>query len=165
MDIQDNPKLLQLYRVVTLIASVLATSVVVYAGVVEFWLWREPGFAGFAAATELAWLRPALISIGVLAVLASGWLRGRLLGDGAGLGAMVSQVMLPQHRYQTMLRAAVVSLALCDFAAVSGLLLFLLSGQRLDFYGLAVVALFGIRVRFPSYHQWQMWYARRNSIR
>ncbi len=165
MDIQDNPKLLQSYRTLTLIASVMATSIVVYAGVVEFWVWRHPGFAGLAGGAGLEWLRPALIGAGVVAVLISGWVRGRLLGDGAGLGAMVSQVMLPQQRYQAMLRAVIVAMALCEAAALLGLLLFLLSGQRLDFYGPALVALIGIRLRFPGYHQWQMWYARRNSIR
>ena len=165
MDIQENPRLLQNYRMAAMIAAGLAVGILVYAAVVEFMLWSQPGFAGFIDGNMPAWLRPLLIALAVVLVLSSGWVRGHLLGDGAGLDVMVGQALLPQQRYQVMLRAVIVALVMCEAAALCGLLLFMLSGMRLDFYGLALVALFGMRVRFPAYQQWQMWYARRNSIR
>lgn len=165
MDTKASPRLRQSYRTISLLGGAVAFSIVLYGAVVEFWLWSQPTFHGYVAPAALRYVRPLMISAAVLLLLLSGWVRGRMLGIGSSFEVMVAQAMLPQQRNLAMLRAAVVGFAMCEGAALLGLLLFLCTGRRWDFYGVAAMALLGLVLRFPTYRQWELWYGRRNSIR
>jgi hypothetical protein len=53
--------------------------------------------------------------------------------------------------------ASIVSLTMCLAIAVYGLVLFLIGGRPMDFYGFALVALLGLAVFFPRQSQWEEW--------
>lgn len=165
MELKDNPRLLESYRTVRLLGGAVGVSVVLYGMVVELWLWSQPTFRGYVHPAALRYVRPLIISLAVLLLLLSSWVRGRLLGISNSLEMMVTQAMLPQQRTLAMMRAAVIGFAMCEGSALLGLLLFLCSGRRWDFYGLAAITLIGLILRFPSYHQWQRWYGSRSQIR
>lgn len=165
MEVKDNPRLLQSYRTVALLGGAVGVSVVIYAALTEFWLWSQPTFRGYVHPAALRYVRPLIITAAAALLLLAGWVRGRLLGIGGSLESMVAQAMLPQQRSLAMMRAAIIGFAMCEGAALLGLLLFLCSGRRWDFYVVAAMSLIGLALRFPSYRQWQRWYGSRSSIR
>ena len=165
MELRDNPRLLDSYRTVKLLGSAVGVSVVLYGMVVEFWLWSQPAFRGYVHPSALRYVRPMIITLAVTLLLLAGWVRGRLLGIGNALDVMVTQAMVPQQRALAMMRAAVIGFAMCEGAALLGLLLFLCSGRRWDFYGLAGMTLLALILRFPRFRQWPRWYGSRRNIR
>lgn len=165
MESIDNPRLLQSYLTVKLLGRAVGASVLSYAMVVELWLWSQPTFRGYVHPAALVYVRSTVITVAALLLLLSSWVRDRLLGIGHSLEVMVTQAMVPQQRYLAMMRATIIGLAMSEGAALLGLLLFLCSGRRWDFYGVAALTLLNLILRFPSYRQWQRWYGIRSNIR
>ncbi len=56
-----------------------------------------------------------------------------------------------------LLKASLISNAICELVAIYGLLLFLLTKNPFDFYILMVLALIYFAFSFPRYTQWEEW--------
>ncbi len=164
IEIRDNERLRRSYQLVTVLGISLGAMMALYGLGAEVWLRLHPDFAGLAVDGGLQILRPVLYGLALLLLAASGWVRRRLLGEGFSLQVMV-QTMVPQERLTAMLRAVLLGFALCEAAALLGLVLFMLSGRRLDLYLLQLPALAWLAIQFPRYQQWQAWYALRSHLR
>ena len=164
MQVVENQQLKDSYRRVATIAFALLMSPFVYAVGVELLSAQGDGFKGVLGGGLDAAVRWAVMALAFVQFFLSGVLRSRLLGE-RSLAGMVEQIMVPSERYRRMTAAVLVSLALCESVALFGLLLFVLSGQRADFYPLACASLVFLAIRFPRYHQWQSWYGHAGSVR
>ncbi len=129
------------YLSVNFIGLALIAAVFVYAGVVEVIKWRWAPFAGFAT------LPPATASL----------LKYIFLALAAGqyfIIKVVQKIVLAQSA-DNLPQAAIITFALCETVAILGLVLFLLTGNGLDFYVFMVISLGFFYVYFPKYEQWE----------
>jgi len=55
------------------------------------------------------------------------------------------------------LRALLMSLVLCNAAAVVGLVLYFQGGEITDFYWLGTLGLAGLLLQLPKYREWERW--------
>lgn len=165
LEVRENERLQNAYRVVALIGGAFALSMLGYALVVEWWARTQPQLLGEDAQALLTWLRPAALVLALGMFAAAILLRRYLLGAGVPLARGVMQAMVPAERLQTMLRAVLIGFALSEGGAVLGLLLFFLSGDRADFYVLLGASLLMLAWQFPRPRQWQQWYGWRNTLR
>ncbi len=129
------------YLAVNFIGLAMIAAVFVYAGVVELIKWQLAPFTGFAK------LEPHTADLLKYAFLA-------LAAAQFGIIKAVHKI-LPTPSVEKLSQAAVITFALCESVAVLGLLLFLLSGQGLDFYIFMVISLGFFTLFFPKYDQWE----------
>ena len=144
-------------RLAQMIGGALVASVVVYAILVEVIRARRGGFAGFAPAVPIDTLRMVFIVLAIADLALIRFIRSRILTA----PAPTSQAGTAPPVIQRLMSASVVSLSMCLAIAVYGLVLFLIGGRPVDFYGFAIVAVLGLAVFFPRQSQWEEW-ARRD---
>ena len=129
------------YLVVNFIGLAMIAAVFVYAGVVEVIKWKLAPFAGFA---KLEPHTADLLKYIFLALAA------------AQFGVIKAiQKILPTRSVENLSTAAIITFALCESVAVLGLVLFLLSGNSMDFYIFMVISLGFFYLFFPKYEQWE----------
>jgi len=131
------------YLAAAVTAGGITGAIVVYTAVVEALgaLGHRPPLAPPAAYAA----KYALYLLGLFPVAALKFTGGRLEGKKA----------TPEETVKALTLQAVVRAAVCELPAVSGLIMFLLTGYRLDFYLLAVFAL-GLEVyHFPRLGLWE----------
>jgi len=139
--LDKNITLKSRYLAVNFIGLCMIASVFVYAGVVEVIKWQWAPFAGFV---KLEPHTAALLKYVLLAVAA------------AQYGAIkVVQKILPARSPDHLPQAAIITFALCESVAVLGLVLFLLTGNFLDFYIFMVISLGFFYLHYPKYEQWE----------
>ncbi|MFA5110948.1 MAG: hypothetical protein WC443_06060 [Desulfobaccales bacterium] len=129
------------YLTVNFIGLAMIAAVFVYAGVVEVIKWRWAPFAGFAS------LPAATASLLEYIFLA--------LAAGQYFVIKIIQKIVISQSVDNLPQAAIISFALCETVAVFGLVLFLLTGNGLDFYVFMVISLGFFYVYFPKYEQWE----------
>ena len=129
------------YLAVNFIGLAMIASVFVYAGVVELLKWQLAPFAGFAK------LDPGTVALLKYAFLA-------LAAAQFGIIKAVQKI-LPTRTVENLSVAAIITFALCESVAVLGLVLFLLSGNSMDFYIFMVISLGFFTLFFPKYDQWE----------
>jgi hypothetical protein len=129
------------YLAVNFIGLAMIAAVFVYAGVVELMKWQLAPFAGFAklapqtvALLKYVFLALAAVQFGVIKALPK---------------------ILPTPSVEKLTLTAIITFALCESVAVLGLVLFLLSGQGMDFYIFMVISLVFFTLFFPKYDQWE----------
>jgi hypothetical protein len=129
------------YLAVNFIGLVLIASVFVCAGVVEILKWQLAPFNGFGG------LDPQTIKL----------LRYIFLALAAGQYAAIKvvQKILPARSVDNLPQAAIVTLALSESVAVSGLVLFLLDGISTDYYIFMLISLGFFYLFFPRYDEWE----------
>jgi hypothetical protein len=120
------------YRAMAVVAAALMGAVAIYAVLVEF-LARSGNPPAPGDPSVLRVLRPVLTGLGILMLPAIWVLRGRFLVKREGDA--------PESLATRMMTATILTGALAESAAVFGLVLFLLGGERTDFYVLAVWSL------------------------
>jgi hypothetical protein len=129
------------YLVVNFIGLAMIAAVFVYAGVVEVIKWKLAPFAGFA---KLEPHTADLLKYAFLALAA------------AQFGVIKAiQKILPARSVENLSTVAIITFALCESVALLGLVLFLLSGNSMDFYIFMVISLGFFYLFFPKYVQWE----------
>lgn len=135
------PPLKQRYLVINFIGLAMIASVFVYAVIVEIFKRYYAPFTGFAdLPPHLAdMLRYILLFVALVFYLLIRVIQKRLTAK--------SPKLLPS--------IAIATFALCEAVAIFGLMLFLLTGNSLDFYTFFATSLFLFYLFFPKYDQWE----------
>jgi hypothetical protein len=129
------------YLTVNFIGLAMIAAVFVYAGAVELIKWQLAPFTGFARLDPGTASLLKYVFIGIAAVQ---------------YGAIkVVQKIVPAKSADNLPQAAIITFALCESVALLGLVLFLLSGQPMDFYIFMVISLGFFYLFFPKYEQWE----------
>jgi uncharacterized integral membrane protein len=135
-------------RQAQLIGGALVLAIGTYAFVVEMLRTNQAPFLGFSPRAPLGLLRLVFAIVTVVILVVVNVVRKQMVA-----GPAAGRAPLPQR----LLTASIVALAMCEAIAIYGLVLFLLGGQRADFYGFAALALVGFAVYFPRRSQWEAW--------
>lgn len=141
-------------RVARVIGAALVLVVFVYAIPVEVIRARRGGFAGFAPAAPVDILRMLLVVATIADRVLVRFIRSRMLAAPPSAARPAGSASPPTQRLFT---ASIVSMTMCLAVAMYGLVLFLIGGRPLDFYGFAVVSVLGLAVYFPRLGQWEEW--------
>lgn len=139
------------YKIATIICGAMAASTVLYALVVVLIGVSQAPFEGFAPRFQPSILRTALWTMAVV---------------DAGMVGLVRRVLLARSRSEDgaaqarrLISAAVVTAGLAEMPAILGLVLFMLSGLRGDFYALLALSLALQALYFPRLDGWRDWAA------
>ncbi len=135
------PTLKQRYLVINFIGLAMIGSVFVYAVIVEIFKRYYAPFTGFAdLPPHIAdMLKYILLFVALIFYLLIRVFQNRLIAK--------SPQLLPS--------VAIMTFALCEAVAVFGLMLFLLTGNSLDFYTFFAISLFLFYIYFPKYDRWE----------
>ncbi len=145
---QESTELARVYREAKLIAWAMMGGLAFYAGVVEFFSTQVDSFKGYDP-ERIKEFKDYFILGGVLAFILIRAARtaimkrepddtfGRLLG-----------------RLKT---AHIVGYAIAEIPAVLGLVLFLFTGDRMDFYLLGVFSILAMVLYYPKLNHWEVW--------
>lgn len=145
------------HRTAVLIGWFMILSVLVYAGVAEYFTRNNTPFAGFSPLPADVFNKLRLILLGVCLVdfALIPFLRNRVLS--AQNRAGVSPVGRPLTPEGKLVSASIISFALCESIAIYGFILFLLNGARQEFYLFFLLSLIAFAIHFPRYEHWQEW--------
>jgi hypothetical protein len=137
----QNVPLKARYLAVNFIGLAMIAVVFACAGGVEVikWLWAP--FTGFAKFPPQS---AALLKYIFLALAAAQYV----------IIKVVQKIILAQSA-DNQPQAAIVTFALCETVAIFGLILFLLTGNGLDFYVFMVISLGFFYLFYPKYEQWE----------
>ena len=147
MDIRDELRIH--LKSVTLIATAIIASLVVYLGLVEVLRAVYRPFRGFATIANIQQLRYAVFGAAAAVIVLIRLLRPRLLRKAPREDAKTAL-----HRLQ---RAAIMTMVLGEIPGILGLGLFLLSGYNIDFYALVFASLLLVFMYFPRRTAWEEW--------
>jgi hypothetical protein len=153
------------HHTAVLIGCFMIISVLVYAGVVEYFTRNNALFAGFAPLPVNVFnkLRLILLGAGLVDLALIPFLRNRVLT--AQNRAEVSPVGRPLTPEGKLVSASIISFALCESIAIYGFVLFLINGARKEFYLFFFLSLMAFAIHFPRYERWQEWSQKiRNAI-
>lgn len=129
------------YLAVNFIGLAMIAAVFAYAGVVEVIKWQWSPFTGFAKLPP----QYAMMLKYIFLVLAAAQY----------IVIKVLQKIILAQSVDNLPQAAIVTFALCEIVAIFGLVLFLLTGNALDFYVFMVISLGFFYLFFPKYEQWE----------
>jgi F0F1-type ATP synthase membrane subunit c/vacuolar-type H+-ATPase subunit K len=139
------------YRIAAIICGAMAASTVVYALVVAVISVLQAPFEGFAPSAQPSILRTALWTVALVDAGLIGLVRRALLARARSEGTAAQA--------RRLITAAVVTAALSEVPAIFGLVLFMLSGLRGDFYALLAFSLALQVAYFPRLDGWREWTA------
>ena len=148
---KDSAGLEAAYRIAAIICGAMAASTALYALVVAVISIFQAPFEGFAPSTQPSILRTALWAIALVEAGLIGLVRRALLARSRSEGAAAQA--------RRLVTTAVVTAALAEVPAILGLVLFMLSGLRGDFYALLALSLALQAVYFPRLDGWREWAA------
>jgi len=129
-----------------MIGTMLVLSLGSYAFVVETIRTLRAPFVGYAPAAPVGAFRLVLAGMALVSLIAARIMSWNIVARHAAGPAA-----------QRFFTASIVAMALCESIAIYGLVLFLLGGQRTDFYGFAALALLAFAWRFPRRSLWEEW--------
>jgi len=135
------------YRHAVITYGAMAAGTVLYVVAVAVVSISHAPFEGFAG--QMPGLRIALWMSAAFEAGLIGIVRQTLLG-GARAGDAESQA----HR---LVLTSVITAALAEVPAILGLVLFMLSGIRADFYALFALSLVLLAIYFPKLEGWRQW--------
>lgn len=143
-----NDSLAKVFRIQQIIAVALAATLLVYAIIVEVLL-RQGLIVWAAPGTWLDSLRFVFVFLAFADYFVMRYGQQKIL------------VKKPTDSRETLIAklqvASLLSLILAELPAVFGLVLFLASGNRRDFYPLMIISLILLYVSFPRYAIWTVW--------
>jgi F0F1-type ATP synthase membrane subunit c/vacuolar-type H+-ATPase subunit K len=145
----DSDGLEAAYRNAAIICGAMAASTVLYALVVAVISVSLAPFEGFAPAAEPSIRRTALWTMAIVEAGLIGFVRRALLARSRAEGAAAQS--------RRLITTAVATAALAEAPAIVGLVLFMLSGLRGDFYALLALSLALQAVYFPRLQGWREW--------
>lgn len=134
-----------------LVGAGLVLAVMMYAVVVEQLGRGFAPFHGFAPDVPVGVLRIALLAAAIANLVVGRVLRHKL---GAAAPA-ITPTRDASAVTRRLFTESVIELALSEAVAVYGLILFLLGGRPLDFYGFAALSLVAFALYFPRQSRWE----------
>ena len=137
------------YRNAAITCGAMAASTFLYAVAVAVVSISQAPFEGFAGQAQPTGLRLVLWIIAVVVAGVIGLVRKALLGHSPA-GDQAAQA-------RRLVSTSIVTAALAEVPAVLGLVLFMLSAMRIDFYALFVLSLVLQAVYFPRLEGWREW--------
>jgi F0F1-type ATP synthase membrane subunit c/vacuolar-type H+-ATPase subunit K len=143
-------------RQAQLLGIQLIVSVGIYGYVVETIRTVYAPFGGFAPVARLDLLRILLAVLAVATLVVIRIIVPKLLAPQASAPAILG---MPRASavVKKLFMVSMVALALCEAIAIYGLVLFMIGGNRADFYGFAAVSLLAFAIYFPRRSQWEDW--------
>ena len=139
-----------------LMGFALVASIFVDGAIVQFIRSTRAPFSGFAPDAPVDTLRMVFVVLAVADFVLIRFMRSQILSAPApARGARPSTSAGEFAR--RLSTASIASLAIGLSIAIYGLVLFLIGGRPLDFYGFAVVSLLALAVHFPRLAQWEQW--------
>ena len=144
---ENSPNSDQVRRVAVIIGSGVLGSMMFLVGVVELWPYIFPEFAGSLQNSVLATVRVGFGIFAVATALLIPVIRSRLLPARSISGPAHGEDHSGSARARKWLTASIVSLAIPENIGFLGFVLFVLGGERMDFYLFAIPAI-GLMVFF-----------------
>jgi hypothetical protein len=141
-------------RVAAMIYGAMMGSVLLYAVAVEVVNLSQAPFSGFAGTALDPMVRYALWGVALVQVMLILVVRRTLLAKSTGPAAAA-----PTASIAKLITVAIVTAALAEIPAVLGLVLFMVSGLRADFYALLTLSLLLLATWFPRLESWREWAA------
>jgi hypothetical protein len=140
------------YRESRIISWAMIAGLGIYAGVVEFFLLQNASFSGFAP-EKVRDFKDYFILGGLLAFILIRTARNALL--------RIDPDQTLDMRLGKLKTANVVAYAIGEIPAVLGLVLFMFTGNRQDFYALAAFSVLAMVLYYPKLNHWEAWLQRR----
>jgi ATP synthase subunit C len=134
----------------------LIVSVGIYGYVIETIRTVYAPFTGFFPVARLDVLRIVLVAMAVANLVVIRILVPKLLATPAK-GVEIRGQPRASAVVKKLFTASVFALAMCEAVAIYGLVLFLIGGNRADFYGFAAFSLVAFAIHFPRRSQWEEW--------
>lgn len=165
VEMKPNERLNQQLMIARVIGASIMVSLVILAGVVEFFIANRVAMVGLLDQESVNILRQVGIAVALILVYFNGKWRSHRLGKDRPFANGVAMAMIPQERYRVLMQTALITYGLVDAIAMLGFFLFLLSGERGDYYLMAGIAVVMLVYYFPRQQQWARWYASGDKVR
>jgi hypothetical protein len=142
-------KLYAAYRTVMLIGVALGFSLVFYVITVEILKSYQDPIEDYAKPSYHDLLRLILYGVSLCQFIIIGFVRSMLIKTSSAetISSLIDKLM----------RATIVTLALCEMPAIFGLVLFFVGRYYADFYLLLGISLVMFFFYFPRYNRWKEW--------
>jgi F0F1-type ATP synthase membrane subunit c/vacuolar-type H+-ATPase subunit K len=144
------------YRKAVFIWMDMVFSIFLYAFVVEILKMNSP-FLRIASPLQEGGI-PVFLLLGfaVMTFFLIKYIRNQIISDKLSSNPADSKSPL-SPKITKLLRASLVSNAICETVAILGLILFVLTKNPFDFYVFMVLSLIYFAFSFPRYTQWEEW--------
>lgn len=150
----DEQKLKTSYTPLAIICVSIILSLFMYAFVVDIVEDVNAPFAGFVPEYgDVQTLRYAFLAISIGTLFAIRPIKRYMLSDNRA-GASLHGGPVPFWRYTA---AHIVVYVMCESICIYGLVLFLVCGNKTDFYTFMSLALVGMGYNFPKYSHMKSW--------
>ncbi len=147
-----STELARVYREAKLIALAMMAGLAFYAGIVEFFIHQVESFSGYGP-EKVEGYKDYFILGGVLAFV---------IIRAARTSIMRREPDDPLDTLLNRLRIAnIVVYAIAEIPAILGLVLFLFTGDRKDFYILGLFSILAMVLYFPKLYHWEVWLQRK----
>jgi hypothetical protein len=166
----DETNLRKNHQQMLIIAFAMIFSLVIYAGLAEFFLGDIEMFPG-GEFSEYSTFRYMIIAISAVIIILMVIIRNRILAGKIRIPSQLSQPSAEpaqqaemkkdspetkENEFIMRLRLAhIVTYALCESIGVFGLLIFIVGKDKTEFYAFLGVSLFLMLVHFPKYDDWK----------
>jgi hypothetical protein len=145
---ERSGELARTYREAQLVAWAFMATVAVHAAIVEFFLLKGETFTGFhpekVAAHKDYFILGGVLAFVIIRAVRTSILRGESTDT---LGTLLGRLKT----------ANMVVYAIAEVPAILGLVLFLFTGDRKDFYLLAVFSILAMILYYPKLNHWEVW--------
>ena len=140
------------YRESQIISWAMIAGLGFYAGVVELFILQNASFAGFAP-EKVRDFKDYFILGGLLAFILIRTARNAVL--------RIDPDQTLDMRLSKLKTANIVAYAIAEIPVVLGLVLFMFTGNRHDFYALGAFSLLAMILYYPKMHHWEAWLQRK----
>lgn len=137
------------HRVAVVVNAAVIGTLIIYALVIEILRRQFAPFEGFVEVANASVLRYIVYGIAVVDIFIIRLMRVSLLRKPPADDPNLIRAKL--------LRASIITAALCEIPAILGLVFFLLAGSIRDYYQLAGVSFILVFLHFPRYGNWEAW--------
>jgi hypothetical protein len=153
----DETNLRNAQKVALIISFAFIFTLVIYAGLAEFFLGDLDLGKG---SSDLSILRYIFMAVAAIEVFMMVIIKNRILSGETKIiqqpGPEKDTSKPNEGEFINRLRSAhIITYALCESIAIYGLILFMLGKDKTEFYAFLGVALFLMLVHFPKYEDWK----------
>ena len=139
------------YKVAAIIGATVIGSLLIYVLMVELIIYPLTPAKRLLPVREVRMLRYILYAFSIINVIILRLIRRAVLKKSSGEKR--------QELIARLQKSSLISMVLCEGPAIFGLLLYLLTGIKRDFYFLLIVSLLLVFMYFPRLKNWQSWMA------